>query len=936
MKHYLIIVPFLLLFLACSEERDVVEEEKIYFYQVNAQVVNQQLDSLSLEQKIRQLLFVEYHDTLPKLSYGGFYSPTNSIDTLLALRSQADSLPVFPFLSFSNPMLLVNTENQKKLGLHYLFSANDSLLQQFIDWQNELKRQLGQNFDLQEVPFSDTSYSLFEQDTKELQARLASQFRSSHADTLIGAYGPYYLSANDTTPLFGQQQVWNTIIDSSRTEGLKGLVLSSASLNGNDGRDYFRTALKRQADFQGLIVLSDTASLWKQFQWGADMLLISRNRIAEMESFVQTLVQKVNNHSLDETAIDNRVRKILTAKLWMRSSKQYTSRKALEQDWIIPMREIRKRLIRSSLVLLHNKGKLPITDLMSAKPVLVSYGSSRFPQLYKNAVHYQNIKTKRIVKGSLGAWNPKRFNTIFLALSEQLDSVSGIEIQQFMDQFNARVTILNFGFPANLKWLDKAHQLVQVLEHIPESEREVGQALYGGVALNGVLAETAGTFERKVSKTTKKIRLAYTIPEEGGIHSDSLNKLRVIANQMVRSKASPGCQVLAIRDGKVIYEKAFGFHTYRKILPIDLDDVYDLASVTKITATTPAMMKMIDNKVFNLDDSLYRHLPDSLKKIMKRPSNFANITFREILLHKSGAPAGLNLIHYINYRDDSTGRWDKYFCDRSGNGFDTRLASGFWLDSDHVDSLWFKLNYTWLDPSKPYKYSDVNMNMLYMMIKSKLKKKETFSTFLRSNFYAPLGLRTLGYHPRKNLDTLKHQIVPTEYDAYWRGEVLKGFVHDPTAALFGGEAGSAGLFGNANDLGVFYQMLKNGGIYGGKRYLSPQVIRQFTSHQPGSHRGLGFNKPTTSSASYRADDCPPSAWGHTGFTGICVWVDEKNDLIFIFLSNRVYPDPMNKKLNQMGIRKHMHQVFYDQILPKPDTIQIVDSAKIEVQPDSAL
>ncbi|MFT5802826.1 MAG: CubicO group peptidase (beta-lactamase class C family) [Nonlabens sp.] len=348
------------------------------------------------------------------------------------------------------------------------------------------------------------------------------------------------------------------------------------------------------------------------------------------------------------------------------------------------------------------------------------------------------------------------------------------------------------------------------------------------------------------------------------------------------------------------------------------NDVYDLASVTKITATTPSFMRFYEEGIFKLDDSLNKHLPDSIARVNKRRSTFHNVTFREMLIHKSGAPAGLKILPYIQYQDDSIGKWDSFFCNEENGCFSVPLSSNFFLDHDYVDSLWLLMNKTWLNPAKPYKYSDINMNMLYMLMKSKLRT-QSFSRYVDSTFYKPLGLKTMGYHPLTNLDTNKHRITPTEYDTYWRGEVLKGYVHDPTAALFGGEAGSAGLFSNVHDLGIFYQMLLNGGTYGGKRYLQKSTVDLFTRHQPGTFRGLGFNKPTGQRSSTKSIDCPTTGYGHTGFTGICVWVDPVNDLIFVFCSNRVHPSPRNNKINTKGIRARMHQVLYNQILGRPET-----------------
>lgn len=259
------------------------------------------------------------------------------------------------------------------------------------------------------------------------------------------------------------------------------------------------------------------------------------------------------------------------------------------------------------------------------------------------------------------------------------------------------------------------------------------------------------------------------------------------------------------------------------------------------------------------------------------------------------------------------GRWDKYYCDYQHPDFAIKISDNFYLDADYYDSLWYMLNAVKLDPEKQYKYSDINMNMIYKLMVGKVPKEQSYSMYLDSLFYRSLGLKTMCFNPLNKLDTNLIKIAPTEYDTYWRGAVLKGYVHDPTAALFGGEAGSAGLFSSAKDVGVFCQMLLNGGEYGGKRYIRDTTIALFTCLQPDSERGLGFDKPTGDTSSTKAYDCPVSAYGHTGFTGTCVWVDPVNDFIFVFCSNRVYPDPLNNKINTLSIRARLHQIFYDQI-----------------------
>lgn len=264
------------------------------------------------------------------------------------------------------------------------------------------------------------------------------------------------------------------------------------------------------------------------------------------------------------------------------------------------------------------------------------------------------------------------------------------------------------------------------------------------------------------------------------------------------------------------------------------------------------------------------------------------------------------------YTDSVVGRWDAYYCDEPNKFFNVEVAKNFYMDSAWLDTLWLETNNIWTG-TKEYKYSDANMIVLYQIFRSKLKKSQRYEKYLDSVFYDPLGMDGTAFLPRINLDTIKHPITPTENETYWRKQIIRGYVHDPNAAIYGGVAGNAGLFSNAHDLGILMQMFMNGGSYGGKQYLQPATIKKFSIHQEGSHRGLGFDKPTASSGNVVAPDCPYTAYGHTGFTGICVWNDPENDLVFVFTSNRVHPNANNKKIITMGVRKRLHQVVYDQL-----------------------
>ena len=333
-------------------------------------------------------------------------------------------------------------------------------------------------------------------------------------------------------------------------------------------------------------------------------------------------------------------------------------------------------------------------------------------------------------------------------------------------------------------------------------------------------------------------------------------------------------------------------------------------------------MRLYELETFKLQDSLSKFLPDSLKDHLQYPSTIRNITFSELLIHKSGMPAGFPILRYMQYVKDSVKRFDKYFCDRPSEFFNVEVAENFYLENEYLDSMWLTLNQIWLDPNKPYKYSDVNMNTLYVLFKSMLDKhpekfdlkaKETtannFDKFLLNYYFKPLSMDHTRYMPRKEF--AKAQIVPTETDNYWRKQTLQGHVHDPNAALLGGVAGNAGLFSTTNDLAIICELIRQKGMYGGRQYLAAETVNKFIATQPNSHRGLGFNKPSINVSAFGcSSDASPATIGHTGFTGTCFWIDPENGLTFIFLSNRVTPK-VNNRIYQYGVRKKIHQIAYD-------------------------
>ena len=379
-----------------------------------------------------------------------------------------------------------------------------------------------------------------------------------------------------------------------------------------------------------------------------------------------------------------------------------------------------------------------------------------------------------------------------------------------------------------------------------------------------------------------------------------------IVNEALDSGAFPGCQIFLSKNGEVFYYESFGYHTYDNLIAVKNSDLYDLASITKITATTLALMKLYDEGKFDLDKTLGDYFP-FLEK-----SDKADLSLRKVLAHHS------RLKNWIPYYQESKKKNGKFksktvSTDSSAN-YPYRIpGSDLFLHKDYFEKKILKMiRKSELYENEEYVYSGLAFYLFPMLIEE--LSGQSMIDFLNENFYQPLESETLGYEPLKRFP--KDQIVPTEIDSFFRMSKLHGVVHDEGAVMMLGVSGNAGLFSNAWDLAKVYQMLINGGVYNGKRYLTDSTIREFTRCQYcelGNRRGLGFDKPLIEYDSIKtsvAKMASPNSFGHSGYTGTLVWADPDNGLIFIFLSNRVYPTRENRKIYQMNIRPRIHDLVY--------------------------
>lgn len=388
-------------------------------------------------------------------------------------------------------------------------------------------------------------------------------------------------------------------------------------------------------------------------------------------------------------------------------------------------------------------------------------------------------------------------------------------------------------------------------------------------------------------------------PEAVGASSKILKKVDSIAKNSIKRKVFSGCVVLAMKDGKIFYEKAFGTHSYKDKTPTKITDVFDLASVTKVTSTLLGVMKAYEQGLIQLDSPLSYYLPET------RNTNKKDIIIKDLLTHQAG------LVPFIPFYLEAL-KEKGVFSKDSGGIFTWRVADGMFERNNYFsETIWPRILESPIKTPGKYVYSDLSMYFMRAVLEKVCHKD--LKSLVTDEFYNPLGLTTTGFNPRSHIPL--ERLIPTENDTLFRKQELKGDVHDPGAAMQNGVAGHAGLFSDAEDLAVLCQMLLNNGEYEGKIYFKPETVQFFNTrpYPKTNRRALGWDKPDLDPSKYTS--VPPLAsyetFGHTGFTGTCIWVDPRNKLVFIFLSNRVNPDANNNKITELSIRPKIHTVFYE-------------------------
>jgi len=691
--------------------------------------------------------------------------------------------------------------------------------------------------------------------------------------------------------------------------------------------------LQDDLGFEGLIVTDalDMQGVTKYFKPGEievkallagnDILLLS----ADVPAAVAGIRLALSDGRISEELIMTKCRKVLSYKyLAGLNHRTEISLTNLHNDLNPVISEVLNReMMEASVTLVKNQDELiPLQRLDTLTLASVSIGLGKETAFQERLKYYAPIEnfflarepSANEVSNLFSQLEP--YNLIVVSIQNTgISTGNNFNISESAVQFvrqlqeKKKIVLDIFASPYALGLfndLPGAGAILVSYQDKPMMQDISAQAIFGGSSIRGKLPVSSSEgFPTGSGYDTKATRLKYTLPEAMGIDAKYLFRIDSLINASIQKKVFPGCQVFAAKDGQVFFLKSYGTPTYGSNDQVNDFDLYDLASVTKAVASTPALMKLKEEGRIDIDQMLIHYLP------YLEGTDKASIIIRDMMTHQARLKPWIPF-YTFSLKDDTLDT--AVFRNSISEEYPVRVAENLYIRKGYDRVIMDSIVSSGLLKTNEYKYSDLGYYFLKEILE--ITTNQELNSYVEECFYHTLGLSTTGYLPRNRFSP--DRIIPTEGDKIFRKQLLQGDVHDQGAAMLGGVAGHAGLFSNANDLGIFMQMLLNGGSYGGVTYFQPGTIKDFTQTQNPlneNRRGIGFDKPLIE---YEKDGptCKGASrlsYGHSGFTGTYIWADPSNGLVYVFLSNRVYPDSRNNKLSELSIRTKIHQFFYDAI-----------------------
>ncbi len=651
------------------------------------------------------------------------------------------------------------------------------------------------------------------------------------------------------------------------------------------------------------------------FLAGNDVLLISES-IPEAQ---QLIMKAFNDGRIVEARLERSVKKILYAKYKVGlNNYQPVDMNNLVEDLNTPLDNVLyETAMKNALTVLKNKRLIvPVKKLANTRIAYVHFGDDSgeyfLNQLQKyTKVDWVKAKTldeynKKLKeydltiigfhKSNVNPWKEYNFTEIELTRLYEIARNNKV----ILDVFARPYALLDLKVTSNIEGIIMSYQNSKVSQELS------AQLIFGAITAKGSLPVSIGEkFPLNTTNFTRnQNRLQYGTPESVGINSFRLNKIDSLATLGLKEDMMPGAQILVARKGKVIYHKTFGHHTQQKKIKVSDDDVYDVASLTKILATLPMIMELVDNGTINLNTRISELLPDYIG------SNKEDITVQQMLSHYAGIKSWIPF--YISTLDSLKQPDIKYYSKNKSKKFSIQVANSMFARNDIKDSIYLQIMGSELYPKLNYKYSDLPYYILKEYLENYYDKP--MQNLVQQHFYKTLGANNTTYLPLEKFPLYK--IPPTEVDDYFRMQKIQGFVNDQGAAILGGVSGHAGLFSNANDIAKIMQMYLWKGSYGTTTYLKPETLDLFNTCNycdVDVRRGVGFDKPQLEDVGPTCGCVSMDSFGHSGFTGTFTWADPEEEIIYVFLSNRTYPDATNRKIIKNNLRSDIQELIYQSI-----------------------
>ena len=663
------------------------------------------------------------------------------------------------------------------------------------------------------------------------------------------------------------------------------------------------------------------------FKAGNDVLLISEN----VPKAIAKIVEAYNEKEISEERLAHSVKKILMAKFKVGlddykpigRTTLVKDLNRLEDDLLYG------ELMEEAITVLKSKSEiLPLRNLDTKKIAYVELGDDSGSAFYNELKKYTKVHKIKAEKLDELMTKLQNYNTVIVGFHKKNDhpwrdfkfkNKERVWLQEIartntviLDVFAMPYSLIDLSTITNIEGIVMSYQNSEI------AQQKSAQVLFGAVGAKGKLPVSLGEHFKVGDGINYNsiLSLSYGLPESVGMSSEKLQRLDSIANYAVNNKMTPGIQLLVARKGKVIYNKNFGKHTYKGSKKVEFDDLYDVASLTKILATLPLLMELEEKKAVSLNTKLSRILPEY------QQSNKKNITIKQMLSHYAQLRPWVPF--YVSTLDSVTKKPDpKYYRRVQTPRFSVKVADELYLRHDYPDSIQKTILETELLSRLRYRYSDLPYYILKKYIEGYYKK--SLDQLVQEHFYQSLGANYTTYNPSSKFSD--KNIIPTEVDDYFRYQKVHGYVHDMGAAMQNGVGGHAGVFSNANDVAKIMQMYLQKGYYGGKRYLKPETIDKFnTCHycHKNVRRGIGFDKPQLGDEGPTCGCISMTSFGHSGFTGTYAWADPEEEIIYIFLANRTYPKAGKNMLLRENIRTEIQRMIYEAIIDNEEDIELAE------------